>query len=247
MIQLKRTSTYTYGTIEITTSYQSYTRNQIYELYKNPEFQRDVDEQIVLLTDGVREFNCDNTWVKISWFLEDKDPSGRPMFRVSQSSDGFNFHLISIEITTAKYGGIYNKDHNEVDLGLCTHKIYDSSGTEITSAASEANSVRTEVLFVPNYDLEAMGGVFSQNAAPAQDIRMWALGAPGIADVKYATGGINLKYSGNQPFNLIDARASKLMKYVSAMPLLTANKIVLRHPAGAQHTFQLHLVNYKPL
>lgn len=246
LLKAKKTdSSATYSGVTITTSYVSLSVISYATLWKNAQFCADLDNGLVSLSDDVREYTGDSAWEMIEDFLDARDASGRKISRGSITIEGWHYQLLSVEVTTSKYGGFYNKDYSGNDLGFVTHKIYDASDVEITSGTNEANAVRTEVWIRPSHDFEAIGGILSQASAPSSDIRLWVTGLPGVANIKFATGGVNLKHSGTSPYRVTDGRAAKYLQYISAYPDANAFKLVLKHDAGVHHTFQLHLEIFK--
>lgn len=246
VLKVKKTdSDYTYSGISITGTYASLTNAQYTTLWKDAQFAADLDNGLIYLSDDVREYVGSNCWEVIDDFLDFRDASGRKIHRSAITTEGYHYQLLSIEVTTADKDGFYNKDYAGTDLGYVTHKIYDASDVEITDAANEGNAVRTEVWIRPPFSYEAIGGLFSQATAPSTDIRLWVTGLPGIANIGFTTGGINLKHSGTQPYRVTDGRAPKYLAYVSGVSDANSFKLTLRHDAGVQHTFQLHLEIFK--
>jgi hypothetical protein len=235
----------TYSGVTITTSYVSLSVSNYATLWKNAQFCADLDNGLVSLSDDVREYTGDAAWEMIEDFLEARDASGRKLIRGAATIDGWHYQLLSVEVTTGKYGGFYNKDYSETDLGFVTHKIYDASNAEITSGAGEGAAVRTEVWIRPSHDYEVVGAVFGQATPSSSDVRMWVIGLPGIANIKFATGGINLKHAGDDVYQLVDGRAGKYLQYVPGVVDANSFKIILRHDAGEQHSFQLHFEIFK--
>jgi hypothetical protein len=174
-----------------------------------------------------------------------KDLSGRPIQRSAATIDGWHYQINSIEITTADKDGYYHKDENGNDIGFITHKIYDSNDAEITDAANEGNAVKTCVWFRPNHSHEIIGAIFSQASAPNSNIRMWVTGLPGIYNIKFGNGGINLKHIGVGTFQIANGRASKYLAYNAQVVDANSFKLTLKHDQGAQHTFQIHFELYK--
>lgn len=174
-----------------------------------------------------------------------KDLSGRPIQRAAATIDGWHYQINSLEITTSDKDGYYHKDENGDDIGFVTHKIYDSNGTEITDAANEGNAVKTCVWFRPSHSYELIGAIFSQNSVPSTNMRLWVTGLPGIYNVKFGNGGINLKHLGSGTFQVADGRASKYLAYNSQAVDANSLKLTIKHDAGTQHTFQLHFELYR--
>lgn len=235
----------TYDSISVTTSYVSKSNIDYATLWKNAQFCSDLDNGLILLSDDVREYQGSDAWDVIEDFLDARDASGRKISRPSATVDGWHYQTLDIEVTVGKYQGFYNKDSSENDIGFVTHKIYDGSNNEIISSGSEANAVRTEVLIRPTHDFEILGAIFGQHDIPSFDLRLWVIGLPGVANIKFSNGGKNLKHAGNQPFRITDGRASKYLKYVSVVPDANSFKLIFRHPTSSQHTFQISLEIFK--
>jgi hypothetical protein len=86
--------------------------------------------------------------------------------------------------------------------------------------------------------LEIIGGFLKQLSAPTDDIRLWVIGVPDVAE---AYGGskpfvvnINLKYIGLEEGVRVDGRAPKYMSY-SATYHTNKIRMMIRHPAGVKH------------
>lgn len=185
-------------------------------------------------------------------FLKDnevspKDPSGRQIVRTSATIEGWHYQLLSTEITTSKLNGATSIDEYGSSINITTQNIYDSLGDLITTQEGEAQAVKTVVTVSPAWSYEILGAIFSQSAIPTTNIRLFATGSPGIANVKFANGGINLKHIGLGAQKIADGRASKYMQYYSQIPAANAFKITLLHDAGTQHSFQLSFETFKAL
>jgi len=238
-------SNYTYSNILVTTSYSSFTSTQLTSLWKNAQFCADMDNGLIYITDDVREFVGENAWVEIEDHLDARDSSGRKITRGATTIDGWHFQLLSTELTTSKLNGFFCKKEDGTDVSFITYKLYDLNNNEITTQENELNAVKTCVWIRPTHDIEILGGLFSQYSIPSDDIRMWVIGLPGVANVAFTTGGINLRGLGNSIRKVTDGRASKYLQYVPSVPDANSFKITLTHPAGLQHTLQLHLEIFK--
>lgn len=174
-----------------------------------------------------------------------KDQTGRPIFRSATTIEGWHYQLLSIEISTSKYQGYYNADENGTDIGFVTHKMYKQDGTEITSSADEALAVKTSVWIRPTHSYEVIGAIFGQSAPPSTDMRMFVTGLPGVYNVKFSRGGINLKHAGSGTYQMVDGRSSKYLAYVSQVPDANSFKFTILHDEGVAHSFQVSLEIFK--
>jgi hypothetical protein len=172
---------------------------------------------------------------------EPKDSDGSPLSRVKVTTSGWHYQLHGLEFTTSKIGSLYSKKIDGTDYGFATMKVYDESGTEITTQdQANTSAVKTVVDWEPNHDLEIIGGMVKQAVAPSEDIRLWVVGAP---DIPYSMGGqrpfatnINMKFMGTEEGVKVDGRAPK---FLPANSVYHSNKIrlIFTHPAGLQHAF----------
>lgn len=189
-----------------------------------------VSEQIDYLKNGVQE---------------PRDMTNRQVVRFAATIEGWHYQLLSTEITTAKKDGFFSEDEDGSSLNFVTHKIYDANGAEITDAANEGNAVKTVVWVRPAHSYEVIGAIFGQNAPPSDNIRLWVTGLPGVMNVKFARGGINLKHAGSGVYQLADGRASKHLAYVAQAPDANSFKLTFKHPAGSQHSCQVSFEIYR--
>jgi len=178
------------------------------------------------------------------------DREGAMIIRTKAAAAGWSFQLHSLEFTTAKLGGYYNKQVNpttgvETDLGFCTYKLFDPQGVEITSEENEGAAVHTRLDWKVNHDMEVRGTVYTHSANALQDCRLYVIAAPGIANIAFGQGGLNLKHvPGGQAFTAEGGTA----KFLSAtLPIVGVNRfrLLFKHPAGFQHSGQLHFMLYK--
>lgn len=174
-----------------------------------------------------------------------KDTSGRQIVRTSATIEGWHYQLLSTEMSTSKLNGFFSKNEDGTDTGFVSSKIYDVNNTEIIDAANEFLAVKTIVWIRPPHNYEILGSLFGQFLTPSQDIYMWATGLPGIANIKFAQGGMNLRHFGIGTFNLADGRASKYLAYNSQIPDMNSFKLTFKYPIGFQHTFQFSFELFK--
>ena len=75
---------------------------------------------------------------------------------------------------------------------------------------------------------------------------MYVIAAPGIADIHFGTGGINLKHFPAGSIGDADGESAKYMHPTN--PVAGANKfrLILEHEVGMQHTFQIIFRLFKP-
>lgn len=230
--------------------------NSYYEIPSNLLFDFSTDDDLLtditsgdaaISKDGVTDISGVSAQIDYlkNGVQEPRDLANRQVVRFAATIDGWHYQLLSTEITTAKKDGFYCKDEDGNDVGFITHKIYDSNGTEITDAQNEGNAVETRVWVRPTHHYEVIGAIFGQNSVPTNDIRLWVTGLPGIYNVKFARGGINLKHAGSNMYQLADGRASKYLAYNAQAADANSFKFTIKHPQGTQHTFQVSLEIYR--
>jgi hypothetical protein len=171
-----------------------------------------------------------------------KDPAGRPIQRMAATIEGWHYQLLSVEIETAKSGGFYCKDEAGNDLGFVTYKMLDSNGNE---TQVENDCVKTRVWIRPTHNYEVIGAIFGQAEVPTEDVRLFVVGLPGVANVNFSTGGINLRYCGLGTYQLANGRASKYLGYVHQVPDANSFLFSASHNSGFKHKFQVTLEIYK--
>lgn len=239
-----------------TYSGQEVAANSYYEIPANLVFDFSIDDalladitsgDVAISKDGATDISGISNQIDFlkNGVQEPRDLANRQIVRFAATVDGWHYSLLSTEITTAKKDGFYCKDESGSDVGFVTHKIYDGNGAEITDAANEGQAIETRVWVRPTHDFEVIGAIFGQNAAPASDMRLWVTGLPGIYNIKFARGGINLRFAGDGIYQLADGRASKYLAYNSQVPDANAFKITVKHPQGTQHSFQISFEIYK--
>jgi hypothetical protein len=117
------------------------------------------------------------------------------------------------------------------------------TGEDLNQDYLDANCIKTIVEWEPTHDLEIMGGMLKQSAAPTTDVRLWVVGVP---DVPAEYGGskpfcvnINLKYTEAEEGIRVDGRASKFLEY-SAQNHTSKLQLIFRHNIGINH--KLHMI-----
>lgn len=167
------------------------------------------------------------------------DDDGAMYVRRKQTKAGWNYQVHVLEITTAS--GVKNDKIDPVtlvksSLGFCTFKMYDVNREETVVPAL---AVTTVVDWMVNYDMEIIGAILAQGSAPASDLYLHIYGAPGIANIPFTTGGLNLKHYSNGAMPEADSGATKFLS--ATLPVAGANKfrIICDHGLGVQHSFSL--------
>lgn len=226
-----------------------------YDLQASEIFKWQSDDKVIadltsgdlLIGDGVnyKSGASDAVNFLIGADTEPRDVTGRKIVRSAITNEGWaaQFHALSFQ--TSKLNSVYNKDENGNDLGFTSLKLYDANGAEITDAQNEASAVKTVVDWQPNHDFDIVGGQLFQAAAPSEDVYLWVIALPGILNLKFSQGGVNLKLSGGGGIADFDGRASKFMPYNGGMGT-NKFRLVIKHSAGFQHELQLVLEIFKP-
>lgn len=250
----KTDSNSTYSGVTITTSFASFTNIQFATLWKDNQFNADVEAGLVVLSDDLREYDGDQAWEMIEDFLEQRDASGRKITRGAATIDGWHYQPHWVEWKTATIGSIYNKKINlttfaEENLGFSTVKFYNAAGTEITAVEDEGTIVTTVVDFMPTHDYEIFGAKMFQVSKPTTDIRVWVIAAPDIpaiygGQVIFGQGGINMHLLGEGNGADTDGKTSKLVSYNGGVG---SNKFrfICKHGAGVQHQMSIMLEFFK--
>jgi hypothetical protein len=185
--------------------------------------------------------------------LYQSDTDGAQIVRQKAAKKGWSFWACPIEVTTSALGGsVYCKYADGTDVPGITCKIYNSIEAEITTAGlaniNLATCVKTVLDFEPAFDYEIIGGELRINSNPAQDIRMWIVGAPDIPAIyggsKEFASGVNLKFMASDGSFDVDGRVTKFISY---NPTTHQGKlrILLKHPAGAAVNMQFVIHMYR--
>lgn len=183
--------------------------------------------------------------------LDPIDQDGSALSRQKVTKSGWTFQLHTIGIDTGKFAGVFNKKVNPTtmlieELGFATIKLYKEDRTLIAAEADEGQAHYTVVDWAVNHDMEIVGGLFTQAEPPASDIRMWVYGAPGIANVPFLQGGINLKRLGRTNEVNADGKAPKFMSPTQPIPGVNKFRIILWHPTYVVHPCQMVFQLFRP-
>jgi hypothetical protein len=148
-----------------------------------------------------------------------------------------------IEFKTSQLNSIHDKGFDNVDTGFSSIKFYDAAGDELTIQADiDTDCVRTEYDFMPDHDYAIKSGMVAQISSPNEPVYLWALGAPGLANIPFCDGGINLEFIDGKTLVGLDGTAATILYY--SHPKLGdgagTNKIrfIVRHSAGFKHRIQ---------
>lgn len=181
------------------------------------------------------------------------DTDGASIVRVKAAKKGWSFFALAPEITTSTLlGSLYCKDNAGVDVSGISCKIYDGNNVEITTAgllnANLNTCVKTVLDIELPYDYELIGGALRINSNPAQDVRLWIIGAPDIPAMyggsKEFASGINLKFLAPDSSFEIDGRVTKYVTY-SNITHSGKVRVILKHPAGLQVNMQIVMHTYR--
>lgn len=147
------------------------------------------------------------------------DSNGVYLSRTKIAPSGWHYQAHSVEFEVNKLGSIYNKDYEGNDLGFADLKVYNSSGTELTTQGSaDTGGVRTVVTWKPDFDFEIVSGNVRQITRETVDSYLYvnARVATGLAApndwlvVPFVQGGVNLQYIGADEPLKTDGRTPKL-------------------------------------
>jgi len=181
-------------------------------------------------------------------FLKDYKPTdatGRPIVRNAVTIEGWSAQFHAVGFCTSKLNALRNHGDDGNALGFATAKFYDDENNELTTQEDiDSECVKTVIDWMPSHDYEIVGGQLMQAQPPASNVYLWVKGLPGILNVMFAQGGLNLKLCGQGGIADFDGRASKFLPYNSGAG---TNKfqLILRHEAGVQHEVQLVLEIFK--
>jgi hypothetical protein len=180
-----------------------------------------------------------------------KDSDGSPLSRIKVTTSGWHYQLHGIEFETSKLNSMISKKVDNTDYGFAVMKFYkldngsevQITGDDLNQEFLDANCIKTVVEWEPTHDLEVIGGMLKQSAAPETDLRLWVVGVP---DVPAAYGGskpfcvnVNLKYTAAEEGIRVDGRAPKFLQY-SAQNHTNKLQLIFRHNTGIKH--KLHMI-----
>jgi hypothetical protein len=229
-----------------------------FSLYSDPLFLSDIRLNNILINDGVNDYSAPTSEEYVKFAVtgieyNNKDTDGANIVRLKAAKKGWSFWAVPIEITTSTLNGsLFCQDSTGTDIPGITCKIYDGSDTEITTAG-DANAnlltcVKTVVDFEPAFDYEIIGGALRINSNPAQDVRLWIVGAPDIPAIyggsKEFASGVNLKFLAPDSSFEVDGRVTKFLSY-NPDTHQSKMRIILKHPAGLQVNLQTVIQVYR--
>jgi hypothetical protein len=185
--------------------------------------------------------------------LDQIDTDGAHIFRIKAAKRGWSYWAIPVEFTTSTLlGSLHCKTSDNTDIPWVNCKIYNGSDQEITTAgllnANLNTCVKTVLDFEPTFNYEIIGGSLRVNSNPAQDVRVWIVGAPDIPAIyggsKEFASGINVKFLAADNVLQVDGRVTKALIY-NATDHRGKMRIIIKHPAGLQVNFMLILELYR--
>lgn len=185
--------------------------------------------------------------------LSQFDTDGANIVRLKAAKKGWSFWALPPEITTSTLtGSLYCKDSAGNDISGLSCKIYDANNAEITTAgilnANLLTCVKTVLDIELPFDHELIGGALRIHSNPAQDVRLWIVGAPDIpaqyGGSKEFASGINLKFLAPDSSFEVDGRVTKYITY-NAQNHSGKIRIILKHPAGLQVNLQIVMHLYR--
>lgn len=217
-----------------------------------------VDGQFEYETSIVQDDNADQIDFEANFkdtaftTLSQFDIDGAAIVRLKAAKKGWSFWAVPIEITTATLGTMFAQTSDGTNIPWISCKIYDGNNAEITTpGAANLNlltCVKTVIDFEPTFDFEIIGGALRINSNPAENIRLWIVGAPDIpaqyGGSKEFASGINLKFLAPDSSFEIDGRVTKYLIYNPATHQ-GKMRVILKHPAGTQVNMQLVIHLYR--
>lgn len=224
----------------------------------NTYFIYAVDGQFEYETSIVQDSNSDQTDFEANFksaafsTFSQFDTDGAAIVRTKAAKKGWSFWAVPIEITTATLATMFCQTSDGSNIPWVSCKIYDGNNNEITTPGlaniNLAGCVKTVIDVEPTFDYEIIGGALRINSNPAQDIRLWIVGAPDIpaqfGGSKEFASGINLKFMAPDSSFEIDGRVTKFLQY-SAQTHQGKMRIILKHPAGVQVNMQMVIHIYR--
>ena len=226
-----------------------------YGLLNDLEFCKDLKLNNILINNGIEDLS----YPKSQEYLEqvnvlgiaNRDSDGSQLSRSKVTTSGWHFQISPIEVKTCTWQGFHHKVMNPVTLvetesGFVTHKLYDANRVEITDPEQALTAKYTVIDWCTNHELEIVGAILTQASPPETDIYMYTSGAPGILNVPFGTGGINLKCLGIGGVIDADGKAAKYLHPSVPIPGLNKFRTVIVHDVGVVHQFQIIYKLFKP-
>ncbi len=228
-----------------------------FSLYSDPTFLKDLRLNNILINDGISTYDMPKSEEYLGFTnnfnYNNKDIDGAAIVRTKAAKKGWSFWAVPIELTTSKLSGeLYCKDSLGVDIPGITCKIYDGQGAQITTSGDDGVNLsgceKTVMDFEPAFDFEMIGGALRIHNNPAEDVRLWVVGAPDIPAIyggsKEFASGVNLKFLAPDSSFEIDGRVTKFVTY---SPVTHSGKlrVILKHPAGLALNIQVLIHTYR--
>lgn len=248
-----------YGTVTVPAESSLETNSSDwFGIFSDSNFWKDLQQNNVILNDGVKNYSFEEainymTFLTSVFNYNNKDIDGALITRAKAAKKGWSFWALPPEITTSTLGGtLYCKDSAGVDIPGVSCKIYDANNTEITIAgllnANLATCVKTVLDIEVPFDTELIGGALRIHSNPAQDIRLWIVGAPDIpaqyGGSKEFASGVNLKFLAPDSSFDIDGRVTKYITY-NGTTHTGKIRLIFKHPAGLQVNMQVVIQLYR--
>lgn len=239
-----------YGQLDVSSNYW-------FGVYTDINFIRDVRLNNIKINDGNKDILPEDSEKYAKQLNEfnynNKDTDGALIVRTKAAKKGWSFWAVAAEITTSTINGtLFCKTYDDVNIPWVNCKIYNASDQEITTAGlldENLNTcVKTVLDFEPTFDFEIIGGTLRINSNPAQDARLWIVGAPDIpaqfGGSKEFASGINLKFLAPDSSFDIDGRVTKYLVY---NPTTHQGKmrVIIKHQAGIQLNTQIIIHMYR--
>jgi hypothetical protein len=204
-----------------------------------PFFRRDLKlKNIMILDDSEEMSESEVQEILLAISSEPKDSSGRKIVRQAITEPGNHFELVSIEVRTSNSATCMKDDGT--DLGITSLVRRDVNGAVTTDPAA---TVITDVHLTFPIQIQAIGAILTQKEPATSDARFFMTAYPGVLNIPFGKGGVNLALIGIG--GMIDAD-SKAPKDLPAIPGVPHFRIRTRHEAGLDHKFQLHMKIYTP-
>jgi hypothetical protein len=226
-----------------------------YAILDDTELRKDLICNNIQVSDGVSVLRMDDAVKYIESVnrlnASSRDSDGSTLSRVKVTTSGWHFQISPIYVKTSTWNGYHHKQINpvtlvETDTGFVTYKLYDASRTQILEEERANEATYTVVDWCVNHEIEIVGAVFTQAEPPTTDIYMYTVGAPGILNVPFGCGGLNLKCIGIGGVIDADGKSAKYIHPSSPMSGLNKFRTILTHSAGVVHECQLIYKLFKP-
>ena len=176
--------------------------------------------------------------------------------KITQAGWAYQNHTIGMQLGKL-VDGIHNKKINPSTLVIedlksatnvpfATMKLYKEDRTLIAEGGNEAEAKYTVIDWCVDHEMEIIGAIFTQNQVPVNDVWLWVFGAPGIANVAFCQGGINIKRLGTGNQVNADGRAAKYMHPLKPIPGVNKFRMIFYHPIYEAHPCQMLFQLFKP-